>query len=68
MDLVDLARASLRLRGRVLTEGRLIFSDDEPARVAFEVRTCSEYFDFLPTQQAHRDAFLAHVAAVGLDG
>ena len=68
VDLVDLQRAPLQLRGRVLAEGRLLYSADEPGRVEFEVRTRSEYFDFLPTQRAHRDHFLRRVAAEGLDG
>ena len=68
VDLVDLRRAPLRLLGRVLEEGRLLYSADELGRVAFEVRTRSEYFDFLPTYQAHRDQFLRRVAAGGLDG
>lgn len=68
VDLVDLRRAPLRVRGRVLAEGRLLYSADEPARVAFEVRTRSEYFDFLPTQRAHRDEFLRRVATKGLNG
>lgn len=68
VDLVDLRRAPLVLRGRVLQEGRLLYSADEPGRVAFEVRTRSEYFDFLPTQRALRDQFLRRVAARGLDG
>lgn len=68
VDLVDLSRAPLRLRGRILQEAQLLYSSDEPARVAFEVRTRSEYFDFLPTQRAHRDGFLRRVAAGGLDG
>lgn len=68
VDLVDLRRAPLVVRGRVLQEGRLLYSADEPARVAFEVRTRSEYFDFLPTQRALRDHFLRRVAAGGLDG
>jgi len=65
VDLVDLERAPLLLRGRVLQEGRLLYSADEPGRVAFEVRARSEYFDFLPTQRAHRDRFLRRVAAGG---
>ena len=68
VDLVDLRRAPLRVRGRVLKEGRLLYSSDEPGRVAFEVRTRSEYFDFLPTQRAHRDEFLRRVATKGLNG
>jgi predicted nucleotidyltransferase len=68
VDLVDLRRASLRMRGRVLEEGQRLYSADEPGRVAFEVRTRGEYFDFLPTQRAHRDRFLRRVAAEGLNG
>ncbi|MBP2368820.1 type VII toxin-antitoxin system MntA family adenylyltransferase antitoxin [Pseudonocardia parietis] len=63
VDLVDLERAPLVLAGRVLTVGRTIFSADEPGRVEFEVRTRAEYFDFLPYQREHRDAYLRRVAA-----
>ncbi len=68
VDLVDLDRAPLRLKGRIVQEGQLLFSADEPARVAFEVRTRSEYFDFRPTLDTHRRRFLRRVAAGGLDG
>ncbi len=68
VDLVDLDRAPVRLKGRIVQEGQLLFSVDEPARVAFEVRTRSEYFDFRPTLDAHRRRFLQRVAAGGLDG
>ncbi len=57
------ARPGSRLRGRVLEEGRLLYSADEPGRVAFEVRTRSEYFDFLSPQRAHRDHFLRRVVS-----
>ena len=33
-----------------LQEGRLLYGADESGRAAFEVRTRSEYFDFLLTQ------------------
>jgi predicted nucleotidyltransferase len=68
VDLVDLDRAPLRLKGRIVQEGKLLFRADEPARVAFEVRTRSEYFDFRPTLDTHRRLFLQRVAAGGLDG
>ena len=45
VDLLDLKRALLRMRGRVITERCLLYSMDEPARVEFEVRVRSEYFD-----------------------
>lgn len=67
VDLVDLRRAPLRLSGRVLLEGRLLYSIDEPGRVDFEVRTRAAYFDFLPTQRLHREEYLRRVAHRGLD-
>jgi len=66
VDLIALDRASLELRGRVVQEGRPIYSADEPARVAFEVRTRSEYFDFVPTLLALERSYLARVAERGL--
>jgi len=66
VDLVLLDRAGLELRGAVVQEGRLIFSADEPRRVAFEVRTRSEYLDYLPTLRAHTRRYLAQVAERGL--
>jgi len=41
----------------------LLFSEDEPARVAFEVRTRSEYFDFLPALRAQTRRYLRVLAA-----
>ncbi len=66
VDLILLDRARLELRGRVVGEGKLIYSRDEPARVAFEVRTRSAYFDYLPTLQGLQNAYLTHVAGHGL--
>lgn len=68
VDLVDLERAPLTLRGRIVQERQVLYSVDEPGRVEFEVRTRSEYFDFLPTHERHRRRFLERVAAGGLDG
>ena len=66
VDLIALDRAGLELRGRVVQEGRPIYSADEPARVAFEVRTRSEYFDFVPTLRTLERSYLARVAERGL--
>lgn len=66
VDLVLLDRADLELRGRVVQEGKLIYSADEPARVDFEVRTLSEYLDFLPTLKELERSYLRHVARRGL--
>ncbi len=66
VDLIFLDRASLELRGRVIQEGTPIYSGDDPARVNFEVRTRSEYFDFVPTLRALERSYLARVAERGL--
>lgn len=66
VDLVLLDRADLELRGRVVQDGRLIYSIDEPGRVEFEVRTQSEYLDFLPTLRELERSYLHHVARHGL--
>jgi len=66
VDLVVLDDASLEIRGRVVQEGRVIFSADEPRRVAFEVDTRSRYLDFLPTLRALSRAYLKRVAERGL--
>ncbi|MCP9488212.1 MAG: nucleotidyltransferase domain-containing protein [Gaiellaceae bacterium MAG52_C11] len=66
VDLVRLDRAGLELRGKVVQEGRLAFSADEPRRVAFEVRTRAEYLDYLPTLRAHTHRYLRQVAERGL--
>lgn len=66
VDLVELDRATLELRAKVVQEGRLLFSDDEPRRVAFETATRSRWFDFRPTLEALSRAYLRRVAAEGL--
>ena len=68
VDLIILDTAPLELRGRVVQEGRVIFSADEPRRVAFEVATRSEYFDFLPVLEAHTRRYILQVAERGLGG
>ncbi len=62
VDLLVLNDAALELRGRVVQEGRPVFVADESRRVGFEVRTRSEYFDFLPTLQALTEAYLRRAA------
>lgn len=68
VDLVDLRRAPLRLVGRILGEGLVIHGRDDPGRVEFEVVNRGLYFDFLPLQREHQEAYLRHVAAEGMGG
>lgn len=68
VDLIVLDEAPLEMRGRVVQEGRVLFSADEARRVGFEVLTRSQYFDFLPTLEAHTRRYLRQVAREGLRG
>lgn len=51
-----LDHAPLELAGRVAHRGRLLFSDDEVARVRWEATTRKIYFDELPRfTRAHQE-------------
>jgi len=66
VDFVVLDGAPLDLRGRVVEEGRLLWSDDEPLRVRYTVETLSRYLDVRSTIREQDLAFLAAVARRGL--
>lgn len=68
VDLTVLDEAPLELRARVVREGTVVFRDDEPRRVAFEVDTQSRWFDVEPMHALQTRRYLARVAAEGLDG
>lgn len=61
LDLVVLDGAPLPLRGRVVQEGRVVFSADEPARIEHESRTAREFFDYsIFIAPLHRERLLQH--------
>lgn len=66
VDVVDLDRAPLELRGRVAEQGRRLFSDDEARRVRFEVDARVRWIEFRPVMRAATRAYLERVAAAGL--
>ncbi|WP_226352212.1 MULTISPECIES: nucleotidyltransferase domain-containing protein [unclassified Pseudonocardia] len=66
VDVVDLARAGLELRGRVAESGRLLYSADEVARVRFEVDARMRWIEFRPVLEETTRSFLARVAREGL--
>lgn len=66
VDLIVLDTAPLTLRGRVLVEGRLLWSADDVRRVRFTVDTLSRYFDLLPSVREQDRAYIAAVAERGL--
>lgn len=57
--------APLSAKGRILTEGHLLYSGDDSARVDFEVATRSLYFDFLPHLDYFRREFIKRTAEGG---
>ncbi|MGH7543458.1 MAG: type VII toxin-antitoxin system MntA family adenylyltransferase antitoxin [Gemmatimonadota bacterium] len=48
LDVRDIEELPLVVQGRILTEGRLVRSNDDVRRVRFETSTRMRYFDFLP--------------------
>ena len=56
IDVVVLNRASPDLVHRVLRDGILVLETDRNARVLFEVKKRSEYFDVLPYLREYRRA------------
>lgn len=57
LDVIVLNDVALRVQGQVLRDGRVIYSADEPSRVAYEVRTRGLAYDFevfaRPIDRAH---------------
>lgn len=66
VDVIDLDRASLELRGRVAETGRLLHSADEVRRVRFEVDARVRWVEFRPVLRDATRAYLRRVAAEGL--
>ncbi|MBP2369449.1 type VII toxin-antitoxin system MntA family adenylyltransferase antitoxin [Pseudonocardia parietis] len=66
VDVVDLARAGLELRGTVADNGRLLFSADETIRVRFEVDARMRWIEFRPVLEETTQSFLERVAREGL--
>ena len=63
VDVRSVDLAPLTVRGKVVTEGRLLYSRDETFRVEFEVYTRKLYFDFLPVAHMMQRAYFDHMGA-----
>ena len=48
----------LVIKGQIISDGLLIYSDNEVERVDFETRVRSAYFDFLPVIQNYQRIYL----------
>lgn len=60
--------APLVLRGRVVTDGVLLYARDEQARIDFETTTRMRYFDYLPIHKRLQKAFFETLRTRGLYG
>jgi predicted nucleotidyltransferase len=60
--------APLVFRGRLVSDGVLVYARDEGVRVAFETATRMQYFDYLPIHRALQEAFFRDVREQGLHG
>lgn len=63
VDVLALDRAPLWLQFRVLGEGTLVYSRDEPARVSFREHVEKRFLDFKPLHDAYLGAVRARARA-----
>lgn len=68
VDVVAFERAPLQLRARIVLEGQVLYSQDEPLRVRTVVDTQSRWEDLRPALAEMDRAYLAAVARRGLGG
>lgn len=62
-DVRSIDNAPLRVQGKVVTSGQLLYSKDDDFRVAYEVSTRKRYFDFQPVLAMMREAYFARLEA-----
>ena len=62
-DVRTLNAMPLRFQGKVLTQGKLVYSRDEDFRVNYEVYTRKMYFDFQPVIRMMSEAYWQGVEA-----
>lgn len=67
-DVRTINNAPLKVKGEVVTRGKLIYCRDEAIRVSFETYVRDRYFDFLPTLNSMREVYLSSVKSGGLFG
>jgi predicted nucleotidyltransferase len=60
--------APLVFRGRVVSDGILVYARDDQERIEFETATRLRYFDYLPIHKRLQDAFFTDLRERGLYG
>lgn len=66
VDLRVINDMPLTIQGEILTNGILLYSMDDKARVAFETKTIALYFDYIPHIDRFRKDFLESVKSKGI--
>jgi predicted nucleotidyltransferase len=56
-DVRVLNRLPLTVKGKILTDGELIYSISEERRIELESQVRRSYFDFLPVMHQYQDAY-----------
>ncbi len=63
VDVVVLNDAPPTIRFKIIERGQVIYNEDERARVRFEAKTMSEYFDTKPLRELYRRRLFAAIAS-----
>jgi predicted nucleotidyltransferase len=61
-DVRSIDSAPLKVQGRVITTGTLVYSRDDTFRISYEVRTRDRYFDYLPTARLLQKEYYKRIA------
>jgi predicted nucleotidyltransferase len=67
-DIRCINNAPLRVKGEIVTSGRLIYCSDEKLRISFETFIRDRYFDFLPAIRSMRRIYFDSIKTGGLIG
>jgi len=67
-DIRCINNAPLRVKGEIVTRGRLIYCADEDFRISFETFVRARYFDFLPSILSMRRVYFTSIKSGGLIG
>jgi hypothetical protein len=67
-DVRTIDDAPLKVKGEVVTYGKMIYCADDEFRVDFETFVRDRYFDFLPTLHAMREVYFDSIKSGGLLG
>lgn len=61
VDVRSIDRAPLRVQGKVLTQGKLLYARSDVFRIDYETRTRKLYFDFRPVLDMMRSAYFSRL-------